>query len=161
MQTGVTGSLPLQIGLKRSRQSHQLSSEGIHGAVRYGRPAPHVAYASDSMSAGGRRYPRQKARAAAARLAQPPVSSHRLITSGGSGGSRTVPSGGATLPYGPRGGEEGGKRNRLPRRLVWISKPLQQCNPISRPKKADRRTVRAAPAFDSNQGASEPDRDRF
>ena len=54
-----------------------------------------------------------------------------------------------------------GGQNRWPRRLVWISKPLQQCNPISRPKKADRRTVRAAPAFDSNQGASEPDRDRF
>ena len=67
----------------------------------------YVAYASNGISAGGRRYPRQKARAAAARPAQPPVSRHRLITRGGSGGSRTVPSGGATLLCGPRGGGEG------------------------------------------------------
>ena len=34
------------------------------------------------------------------------------------------------------------------------------CNPISRPKKTDRRKGQAAAAFDSNLGASEPDRGR-
>ena len=38
---------------------------------------------------------------------------------------------------------------------------VNHCNLISRPKKADRRTGRAAAAFDSNRGASEPDRGRF
>ena len=45
----------------------------------------YVAYASEGISSGGRRYPRQKARAAAARPAQPPVSRHNLITRGGGG----------------------------------------------------------------------------
>ena len=96
-----------------------------------------VAYASNGISAGGRRYPRQKARAAAARPAQPPVSRHRLITRGGSGGSRTVSSGGATLLCGPRGGGKGGGGTGCLDALYGL---VNHCNPISRPKKTDRRT---------------------
>ena len=68
----------------------------------------YVAYASDGISAGGRRYPRQKGQA---RPAQPQVSRHRLITrgGGGGGGGRTAPSGGdaqslvTSVRPGPRG----------------------------------------------------------
>ena len=97
----------------------------------------YVAYASNGISAGGRRYPRQKARAAAARPAQPQVSRHRLITSGGSGGSRTVLSGGATLLCGPRGGGVGGGGTGCLDALYGL---VNHCNPISRPKKTHRRT---------------------
>ena len=93
----------------------------------------YVAYASNGISAGGRRYPRQKARAAAARPAQPPVSLHRLITRGGGGGGRTF--GGAMLSCGPRGEGEGGGGTGGLDALYGL---VNHCNPIWRPKKTDR-----------------------
>ena len=82
----------------------------------------YVAYASEGISAGGRRYPRQKARGAGAAAGFPPPPDHprrqRRQQDGSFGG------GGDALVR-PQGRGGGGGRNRLPRRLVWISKPPQ------------------------------------
>ena len=54
---------------------------------------------------------------------------------------------------GGRGGRTGG--------LDALYGLVNHCTPISRPEKTDRRTGRAAAAFDSNRGASELDRGCF